>query len=134
MLSTGKKGKRDYEEIIRNVYYYFGKRQIIHTFTPSNQKKDAIRHPLTLAYIWWNLAAPWQQFCFRQNMYIYWFNGVNICIIWHLRLFCKRSICPSANMKCRRCRHEANLQKQIYEAKRSECAARHASLAKRLHV
>lgn len=35
------------------------------------QKKDAIRHPLTLAYIWWNLAAPWQQFCFRQNMYIF---------------------------------------------------------------
>ena len=37
-------------------------------------------------------------------------------------------------MKWRLCRHEANLQKQIYEAKRSQYAARHASSAQRLHV
>lgn len=43
---------------------------MIHTVNVRT-KKDAIRHPLTLAYIWRNLTAPWQQFCFGQNMYIF---------------------------------------------------------------
>ena len=43
---------------------------MIHTVNVRT-KKDAIRHPLTLAYIWRNLTAPWQQFCFGKNMYIF---------------------------------------------------------------